>query len=82
LYQKLSFYQHIGRCGQMERKDYPLILQIKDIQQILGFSKSTTYEITKQKGFPLLEINKRKIVYRDEFFSWLDSKRTNTLQRG
>ncbi|MEW4286698.1 AlpA family phage regulatory protein [Priestia koreensis] len=59
----------------MERKDYPLILQIKDIQQILGFSKSTTYEIIKEVGFPLIQINKRKIVYRDEFFLWLDSKR-------
>lgn len=59
----------------MDRKDYPLILQIKDIQRILGFSKSTAYEITKEAGFPLLQVNKRKIVYRDEFFSWLDSKR-------
>lgn len=65
----------------MERKDYPLILQIKDIQQILGFSKSTTYEITKETDFPLLQINKRKIVYRDEFFSWLDNKRANPAER-
>jgi predicted DNA-binding transcriptional regulator AlpA len=65
----------------MDRKDYPLILQIKDIQRILGFSKSTAYEITKETGFPLLQINKRKVVYRDEFFSWLDSKRAIPTER-
>ncbi|MEC0369334.1 helix-turn-helix transcriptional regulator [Paenibacillus chibensis] len=59
----------------MTRNDYPLVLQIKDVQGILGFSKSTTYEIAKAPDFPLIQINKRKIVYRDEFFSWLDSKR-------
>lgn len=64
----------------VNRNDYPIILQIKDIQRILGFSKSTAYEITKEIGFPLLQINKRKIVYRDEFFSWLDSKHATPKQ--
>ncbi|QHJ69228.1 helix-turn-helix transcriptional regulator [Planococcus halotolerans] len=60
----------------MDKIDYPIILQIKDIQKILGFSKSTVYEVIKQKDFPLIHINQRKIVYRDEFFSWIDSKRS------
>ncbi|MEK4186374.1 helix-turn-helix transcriptional regulator [Paenibacillus sp. FSL L8-0494] len=63
----------------MNRNDYPLILQIKDVQQILGFSKSTAYEIAKTPDFPLIQINKRKIVYRDEFFSWLDSKKEQAV---
>jgi len=63
----------------MNRNDYPLILQIKDVQQILGFSKSTAYEIAKAPDFPLIQINKRKIVYRDEFFSWLDSKKEQSV---
>ncbi|MNW40143.1 Helix-turn-helix domain protein [compost metagenome] len=62
----------------MNRQDYPLVLQIKDVQQILGFSKSMAYEIAKAPDFPVIKINTRMVVYRDEFFSWLDSKRENS----
>lgn len=62
----------------MERTDYPIVLQVKHLQQILGFSKSTTYEVIKETGFPLLHVNGRKIVYRDSFFQWLDSKQAKT----
>ncbi|AOZ92291.1 MULTISPECIES: helix-turn-helix transcriptional regulator [Paenibacillus] len=61
----------------MNKSDYPLILQIKDVKEILGVSRSTAYEIAREPDFPLLIINCRKIVYRDDFFKWLDSKRTN-----
>jgi len=59
------------------KEKLPYILQIKDIQEILGFSKSHTYEIVKEPDFPLLKINNRMIVQRDEFFNWLESKRVN-----
>lgn len=58
----------------MKRDDYPIVLQVRHICEILGFSKSTTYEMIKESGFPLLEINGRKIVYRDSFFAWLDDR--------
>lgn len=58
----------------MQRDDFPIVLQIRHICEILGFSKSTAYEMIKENGFPLLEINGRKIVYRDSFFAWLDAK--------
>ncbi|MEF2244247.1 helix-turn-helix transcriptional regulator [Paenibacillus sp. IITD108] len=61
----------------MNKLDYPLILQIKNVQEILGVSRSTAYEIAKAPDFPLLVINCRKVVYRDDFFKWLDSKRAN-----
>ncbi|MCI3922659.1 helix-turn-helix domain-containing protein [Paenibacillus sp. TRM 82003] len=61
----------------MNKSDYPLILQIKDIKEILGVSRSTAYEIARDPNFPLIVINCRKVVYRDDFFNWLDSKRTN-----
>ncbi|CAM4344716.1 putative DNA-binding transcriptional regulator AlpA [Paenibacillus endophyticus] len=61
----------------MNKSDYPLILQIKDVKEILGVSRSTAYEIAREPDFPLLIINCRKVVYRDDFFKWLDSKRAN-----
>lgn len=58
----------------MQKSDYPLILQAKHIREILGISKSGVYELMRLKDFPLLEVNGRKLVYRDSFFNWLGSK--------
>ncbi|MGZ9583834.1 helix-turn-helix transcriptional regulator [Paenibacillus marinisediminis] len=66
----------------MNKTDYPIILQKKHVQEILGFSKSTVYEIFKDPSFPLLEINSRKVVYRDEFFAWLNTKQRNHIKAG
>ncbi|HDR8065784.1 TPA: helix-turn-helix domain-containing protein [Bacillus cereus] len=59
----------------MTRNDYPFILQMKDVTKILGFSKSTVYSLVQEPDFPVLQVNNRKVVYRDDFFAWLDSKR-------
>ncbi|WP_019913194.1 hypothetical protein [Paenibacillus sp. HW567] len=58
----------------MERKDFPIVLQAKHVTEILGVAKSTTYELFASPGFPLLQLNGRKLVYRDSFFEWLDAK--------
>lgn len=58
----------------MERSEYPIILQAKHVTEILGISKSTTYEFFNSPDFPLLQLNGRKLVYKDAFFKWLDSK--------
>lgn len=55
-------------------KDYPLVLNVKHIMEILGVSNRVAYEIMKQKGFPVLSINGArgvKRVPRDLFFEWL-----------
>lgn len=59
----------------MNKDNYPLILQMKTICQILGLSKSKVYEIAREPDFPVITIGNRKIVYRDDFFIWLDSKK-------
>lgn len=66
----------------MNKNDYPIVLQANHVTQILGVTKSTTYALFKQKGFPSLEINGRKLVYRDSFFAWLDSKQQGSVDGG
>lgn len=58
----------------MDRSDLPIVLGARHVTRIMGLSKSATYEIFKQPDFPLLEVNGRKLVYRDSFFKWLDGK--------
>ena len=66
----------------MERSELPLIMQAKDVIKVTGLSKSTVYEIMKSPDFPLLKVNERKLVYRDAFFAWLDSKQQGALATG
>lgn len=58
----------------------PIVLQVRHVQSILGLSKSATYEIFKEPEFPSLEVNGRKIVYRESFFTWLNSKQAKVVQ--
>lgn len=66
----------------MERNDLPLILQAKDLIRITGLSKTTVYELMKSPDFPLIKLNDRKLVYRDQFFTWLDSKQQTPVMSG
>lgn len=51
--------------------DYPAVLNVDHVAQILDVSNSTVYEIMRHKGFPLIKIGNRKRVLREEFFNWL-----------
>lgn len=64
----------------MEKDELPLILQAKHITAMMGWAKSTTYEMFKAPDFPMLEINGRRLVYRDAFFQWLDSKQRGSSE--
>lgn len=52
-------------------KDLLLVLQAKDVQNILGISKGKTYELMNSSDFPTIFLNKRMVVPKDKFFEWL-----------
>ncbi|MBN6887035.1 methanogenic corrinoid protein MtbC1 [Cytobacillus horneckiae] len=56
------------------KEDYPLILKVSDIQEILQIGKRIAYELMDQEGFPCIKIGKLKRVNRDKFFEWLDEQ--------
>lgn len=58
----------------MEKSNYPLILEVKHIQEILGVSKRRAYEIMDIEGFPLLRLGRSKKCPRDKFFDWLENE--------
>lgn len=59
----------------MEKKDFPIMLTVSEIMQILGVSKRVAYEIMDSKDFPLIRIRRSKRVNRDDFFNWLEQKK-------
>lgn len=58
----------------MKRKeDYPLILTVNEVMEILGIGKRVAYELMDQPGFPCIRIGEKlKRVNRDMFFEWID----------
>lgn len=59
----------------MKRKeDYPLVLTVKEVMEILGIGKRVAYELMDQTGFPTVKIGKLKRVNKDQFFNWLEKK--------
>jgi excisionase family DNA binding protein len=61
----------------LSKEDYPLVLKVEQVAQILGVSKRRAYEIMDLKSFPLLKVGRSKRVSRDSFFQWLDGQKVS-----
>jgi excisionase family DNA binding protein len=56
------------------KEDYPIILTVKEIMEILGIGTRIAYELMDQKDFPTVKIGRLKRVNRDSFFEWIDQQ--------
>nr|WP_276532477.1 helix-turn-helix domain-containing protein [Cytobacillus horneckiae] len=54
------------------REDYPITLEARHVQEILGIGKRKAYELMDENGFPCVKIGRLKRVNRDKFFDWYD----------
>ena len=52
--------------------ELPLVLNAKDVADILGISLTATYRLFDREDFPTIRtVMRRKLVSRDAFFDWL-----------
>lgn len=60
----------------MKRKeDYPTVMTVKEVMEILSIGKRVAYELMDQQDFPCVKIgSKLKRVHRDSFFDWVEKK--------
>jgi excisionase family DNA binding protein len=56
------------------KEDYPLVLTVTDIMEILGIGKRIAYELMDRTDFPTVRIGKLKRVNRDMFFEWIEQQ--------
>ena len=47
------------------------VLNVKEVSEILGISKSLTYDLVKQGEIPHKKLGRRIIIPNKEFESWL-----------
>jgi predicted DNA-binding transcriptional regulator AlpA len=58
--------------------DIPVIFSCKELQTILGISRSQAYVLMRQADFPTVEISPRKRrIYRDDFLEWIENRTNN-----
>ena len=61
---------------KMKWNDYdslPLILDVTDIQGIMGISRASAYELVHTPGFPVVRSGRLIKISKKAFFNWLDS---------
>ena len=52
--------------------ELPLVLDAKDVADIMGISLTAAYRLFDRKDFPTIRTGmRRKLVSRDAFFDWL-----------
>ncbi|WP_246117143.1 helix-turn-helix domain-containing protein [Shouchella miscanthi] len=56
-------------------EDYPLLLNMKNVAEIMGFSERFTYDFVERDGFPLIRAGRTKRVFRDDMINWLNNQK-------
>ncbi|EKE31315.1 Prophage LambdaBa04, DNA binding protein [Salimicrobium jeotgali] len=55
-------------------ENYPLMLKVEHVSEIVGCSKRVAYELMEHPNFPLVRMGRLKRVQREAFFQWLSSQ--------
>ena len=54
--------------------ELPLMFSVQQLVEVLSVSKSTAYELTKEKDFPCIKVKGRVLVSREDFKIWFQKK--------
>ncbi|GEL78678.1 helix-turn-helix domain-containing protein [Tenuibacillus multivorans] len=52
--------------------NYPEVLNVTDIQEILGIGRRQAYELVNSGEFHVVRVGRRIKVSKDVFFQWLN----------
>lgn len=51
--------------------DLPLVLDIKEMQKVLGISRTTAYQLVHEEGFPAFRSGNRIKISKEALFEWM-----------
>lgn len=63
----------------MRQEDFPLVLKVSEVAEILRVNIHKAYDLSRRKDFPAIREGNRIIIPRDAFFNWLNSAGTDTF---
>lgn len=53
--------------------ELPLLLNVKQLADLLGVSDSSVYELIREDDFPSLRIGKRIVIPKEELRKWISA---------
>lgn len=53
-------------------EELPLVLDVADIQQIMGISRTSAYELVRTPGFPAFRRGRLIKISKKAFFAWME----------
>lgn len=53
--------------------ELPLLLNVKQLAELLGVSDSSVYELIQEDDFPSLRIGKRIVIPKEELRKWIST---------
>ncbi len=57
------------------KDELPMFLTVMDVANLLGISRASAYELTREENFPKLKIVQgRTIIPRDRLLEWLEEQ--------
>lgn len=56
------------------QKSYPEVLNVSDIQTILGIGRRQAYDLVNSGQFHIVRVGKSIRIFREVFFNWLNGK--------
>lgn len=55
--------------------ELPLVLDVADIQRVMGISRASAYELVHSPGFPSFRSGRLIKVSKRAFFAWMERSR-------
>ena len=52
-------------------EDLPLVLNMKEMQKVLGISRTTAYQLVHEEGFPAFRSGNRIKISKEALFEWM-----------
>lgn len=57
--------------------ELPLMLSVSQVAKVLGISRTSTYDLVKEKDFPSITIGSRIVVPKEELILWIKNQVKN-----
>ena len=54
--------------------ELPMMISVSQVSKVLGISRTRSYELVNEKGFPKIKSGTRIVVPKDEFKLWIQNK--------
>lgn len=71
---KMKGIKNMKTCKYQNYNELPLVLNAKDLTDVLGIAIASAYELMHEKDFPAFRVGSRLLVDREKFIAWIDKK--------